>query len=243
MALSPAEVALARFYSELQVDANQQCTLTVGDQEVCNISDVNVEHCSNLELQCCNQANVAILSCTSAHVEASAVAAALGVINPTTVNSVTRSSTGDVNAVFPGLEQEIDARLKQFFINAKVDEDTEGLTMQDRMSLYLNNVCQDFTFSDQTATVPTLYAYDCSEDVVNVYNNSDIRVRCAAGALTNLFPNTPPAATPPWYKLSQSTSPVLIAMASLAGLLLVLVIALAFWRVLAGPAAPREKPA
>jgi hypothetical protein len=209
----------------ISIQGERVCETRVADHELCDLDNIDVSKCSGLTVACCNRANVRILTCPPNFVLKAALSAA----------STTWESQG--------IQPQVLSRLQNYFRNKAlplppVANGTETIMQMTR--IYLTDACQAFDFTSQIASLPKLTAYDCSNDLVDLYNQSDVRIRCAAGALVNLFPDTPATpsqTTTAWYQLSEQTLPVIAALGifSVVAVLMVVILYIAKLAMAPGP--------
>lgn len=201
LGITPAQKAVTNFQQQLAVFKGTECDVSTTTDQLCTFNTIDVSRCKGLTLNCCNKSETDILDCTSSWIMAAA----------TSASSHTAKATGT--------SPEIEKRLLNYIENNNLAP-PPGSTRPGEVSnisqltqVYLNNVCASFDAVSQTAVVPTLKAFDCQSDTVDIYNQSDVNIRCAMGALSQLFPNTSSGApSPSPWTLAPSTVPYLVAI-------------------------------
>lgn len=218
MATSTASVAgnaVSSFVTMLA--GSTQCSTGAHTRQSCALGNLDVAACSNLKFQCCNQDMVQVLSCDSSAVRAAAVASVMNALN---------ASSGVARYTLP--------RLDNYLVNKANKRNVPGMQVTERVTAYLDDACSAFVNTDQSTALPKLTEYQCSDDVVNAYNQADVSVQCAMGAISQLLPGSswsssaPQPAAAPWYQLSAQAQ----AMLLLCGALLLLagaVVVVAKW--------------
>ena len=198
-----ANYTIDKFTRNLTTFKDTECAVRVVNKSVCNLNNVDISGCTSTTVNCCNDSAVSILTCTSSFIDQSASSALLSVYK--TMSSSAQTSLAD--------------RLKQYLSNiggvtsSQQSEATSSISKA--FGLYMKKSCNQLTVNEQNATMPSLRLTGCHNDVVNLYNRSDVNIRCAAGAISHLMPQLVPGggpATLPFYTLNPRTKLYLLIL-------------------------------
>jgi hypothetical protein len=218
--LSLGDTAIAEFTNKVSNYRDTQCSIQSVNAATCNLGQIEISSCNNLKIGCCNDANVSLLSCASSFIFSNAVASVI---------DVTSGSKGNENTpAMSSLRQKLANYLQSSAVSAKDYADTTS-SITSQLSTYFKSTCNAQEVMEQTVAIPALKGNHCSSNVVAMFNRSDVVLRCAMGAISQLLPTdnaaqeykVPPL---PWYHLTSKTKKYLIVMSCVLGAFIVLLI-------------------
>ncbi len=206
-----ANTAVKSFMKNMSNFNEKECSIKVVDKAVCNLSNLDISSCPNSTVSCCNDSAVSVLTCTSSFISSQASSAMTNVYE--TQN--------------PAVKQGLFKRLGNFLVNGGTNSSQISSNVTKNFGQYIKNICKEDLVTEQSAAVPSLKLRGCSSDVINVYNRSDVNIRCAAGAISQFFPQlTPGPPTVSVFQVSKQTGTYLIVLAGVFGAFMVLLILL-----------------
>ena len=197
----PGADAVSDFLKSIDSIKRTECTINANVDKTCSVSNFDIQNCKNFNITCCNVGKVDITTCSA------------GIIIDTAKKSVK-----DAINKYPGLLKYI-----QTYINKYIADNglSPAQAFEDGLTTYLLHECSDLTMVSQNASIPSLQALDCSNVYLNLYNLSDINIKCAAGAISAIFPSTvPPDGTDTNNYTSFSTDGI-ITMLTIGGAALI----------------------
>lgn len=206
-----ANTAVKSFMQNMSKFNEKECSVKVVDRSVCNLSNLDISSCPNTTVSCCNDSAVSVLSCTSSFISSQASSA---------MTNVYESQN-------PAVKQGLFERLGNALLKGGTTSSQISSNVTKNFGQYIKNICKEDLVNEQSAAVPSLRLKGCQDDVINVYNRSDANIRCAAGAISQFFPQLTPG--PPVvsiFYVSQKTTTYLIVMAGVFGAFMVLLILL-----------------
>ena len=195
---SPAADAVNQFLSTLQDQTvkNVNCHLSIASQQVGNIHEVDIKNCS-INLKCCNSTNATeIMACDPSSVLNAGVSA---------ITAQTSKSPDNLAYLIRQLGALYD----------------KSQPITNSVSTYLNQTCKAFDSTEQTIDI-SLTAIDCKNAAIDLYNFSDVNIRCGAAAISSLLPNPVTSQTASFFQLHRTAVKVLIGL----GILLIIFIAI-----------------
>lgn len=187
-----ANAALQLFNKSLADASATECSIKLLDKSTCHVNNIDLTDCADVTIDCCNDSAASVLDCTSSFINKQAASAMATVYG----NMPAGLQSSMSNKVLSYLENTGHAASSVGYA------DTASLTQA--LETYVATACTAQAVNDQAITVPSLKGTKCDTATILLYNRSDVNVRCAAGAITNLMPTT--AITPakrPW--LTQAT--------------------------------------
>jgi hypothetical protein len=201
--LSKADTAISYFTKAVARYDSTQCNMQSVNTATCNLGTVEITGCKNLKLACCNDVDVALLSCASSFLFTEAM---------NSVIKVTGGSSGSSkNSGLSSLRQRLANYLASSAVTPQQAADTNSST-RSMLSTYFSTVCSAQEVTEQTVAVPALKGTHCSSDVVAMFNRSDVVLRCTMGAISNLLPTDDANANEllkvaplPWYHITAKT--------------------------------------
>ena len=206
-----ASTAVNMFMNNMTRYNDKQCSVKVVDKAVCNLSNLDISSCPNTTVACCNDSAVSVLTCTSSFIATQASSAMTSVTskqNPATKDTLTK-------------------RLTNALVNGGTHSSQISSDVTKNFGTYITQICKATTAIEQNATMPSLRLKGCHDNLINVYNRSDVNVRCAAGAISQFFPLLTPG--PPVvsiFKVSSQAQTYLLVMGAVFGAFMVLLILL-----------------
>jgi len=206
-----ANTAINMFMTNMTRYNQKQCSINVVDKAVCNLSNLEISSCPNTTVACCNDSAVSVLTCTSSFISSQASSAMTKVL-------ITQN---------PATKERLVQRLRTALVNGGTTSSNISSDVTKNFGHYINNICKASTVTEQNATMPSLRLQGCHDDVINVYNRSDVNIRCAAGAISHFFPALTPG--PPSVSIFSVNSQVqtyLLVMGGVFGAFMVLLILL-----------------
>jgi hypothetical protein len=180
-----ATYTVQKFMDSLTTYKDDECKITFVDKPTCTLSNLDIDGCTSTTVRCCNDSAVSVLTCTSSFINQAA---------SSTLVSVYSSLTSSDQAA-------LSQRLANYLAtNPDVppsDKAANTSSLSKQVATYMKSVCNAKSVTEQNASMPSLKLKGCHNDLLNVYNRSDVNIRCAAGALSHLLPPMAAAAPPP----------------------------------------------
>ena len=210
-----ANTAINMFMSNMTNYNAKQCSINVVDKAVCNLSNLDISSCPNTTVACCNDSAVSVLTCTSSFISTQASSAMTKV-------TVTQN---------PATKMRLIQRLRTALVNGGTTSSQISSDVTKNFGTYIKNICKASTVTEQNAAMPSLRLKGCHDDVINVYNRSDVNIRCAAGAISQFFPQLTPG--PPVisvFYISPQVQTYLLVIGAVFGAFMVLLILLTVGR-------------
>ena len=187
-------------------DYQTQCDIHAAVTQTCAIQNVDISHCSDVNVICCNSNDITILSCPSQ-----------SALQQYAINAVEQAIAENT-----GLAAEIRAFLERNSFLTPAEAIELGI------SAYFNNVCSMAVIETQSNALPMLKLYGCSDVLIDLFNRSDLTVQCVAAAISNLvYPAGSSSSSTTTVHLTPLARDLAIGMTAAGGLLLAVAIGLA----------------
>ena len=180
-----ATYTVQKFMNSLVTYKDNECTISFVDKPTCTLSNLDIDGCTSTTVNCCNDTAVSVLTCTSSFINQAASSAVVSVYSSLT--SSAQAALSQRLANYLATNPDVPASDKA--------DNTSSLSNQ--VAVYMKATCNAKTVVEQNASMPSLKLKGCHNDLLNVYNRSDVNIRCAAGAVSHLMPPLAPAAVAP----------------------------------------------
>ena len=210
---TPSDAAVSKFVNSVANYQEQECSIKALSRSVCDLGNLKITDCKNLTLACCNDSTITELNCTSEFLNKSATQAIVDVA--TSYNLSDKTSDYLDNYL-------LSSAMSSKYVN-NMAQNTSLLSLADKTSLYVKNACDLDNIAFQTVTLSSFKGTQCSSDIVNLYNRSDVKLKCTMGAITQLLPQEyAPAKKLAWYHITAQTKMYALVLGIIAAVFFVL---------------------
>jgi len=198
-------------YLTTTVTTTKECEILDNQQGFLTLTDMNITNCTNLVINEVNCQTMQVFTCQP------------GVITKAVTQVITNA-----NNASPTVQAYVESQLAASGVGSKV---TVNIT--ENLKEYMDAKCDSFTATSQSIQIPSWTASDCNNDIVNLYQTSDVNVRCAIGVLSALLPGIgAPLPAPPklgsFFQISKAAVPILAGVGAVGFVLLVALLVLMF---------------